>query len=107
MSQDPAREAVEHVQEAVLQLIRAGRSLLEAAEVVVQDPASVVALLNAMGARGPVPGRDGGDGGDPAAGAPGGADETVAAEDADGSAGAGTASHGVPRRPRVTRIPVR
>ena len=47
MTEDRAREAVEHLQQAALQMIEAGRAFLDLAEELVKDPAPLVAAAAA------------------------------------------------------------
>lgn len=46
---DPAREAVEHLQNAALEMIRATRAFLDLAEELVADPGPLVALAHTVG----------------------------------------------------------
>lgn len=77
MNDDRAREAIEHLQAAALQLIAAARAVLDVAEEAVQDPAALTSLLQGVVAAATRP-------------SPGGEDREP----------------GVPRRPPVTRIKV-
>lgn len=45
----PAKEAVEHLQNAALEMIRATRAFLDLAEELVADPAPLLALAHAVG----------------------------------------------------------
>ena len=84
MSEERAREGVEHLQAAAIELIAAFRAFLDVAEEVVRDPSAVTAfassLVETARAAGP----------------------TSAAADADADVDAA----GPPAEPRVTRIRV-
>lgn len=63
MTEERAREAVEHLQQAALQMIEAGRAFLDLAEELVKDPAPLIAAAAAaaeaaqsLGRRGPMDG---------------------------------------------------
>jgi hypothetical protein len=45
----PAKEAVEHLQNAALEMIRATRAFLDLAEELVADPAPLLALAHVVG----------------------------------------------------------
>ena len=47
-----AREAIEHLQRAALELIAAARAVLDVAEDLVKDPAPIVAMAAAAAAQG-------------------------------------------------------
>lgn len=47
MTEERARDAVEHLQQAALQMIEAGRAFLDVAEELVKDPAPVIAAAAA------------------------------------------------------------
>lgn len=47
MTEERAREAVEHLQQAALQMIEAGRAFLDLAEELVKDPAPLIAAAAA------------------------------------------------------------
>lgn len=49
MSDEPAKEAVEHLQNAALEMIRATRAFLDMAEELVADPGPLLALAHAVG----------------------------------------------------------
>jgi hypothetical protein len=49
MSDDAAKEAVEHLQNAALEMIRATRAFLDLAEDVVADPSSLTSLSHLIG----------------------------------------------------------
>lgn len=46
---EPAKEAVEHLQNAALEMIRATRAFLDLAEELVADPGPLVALAHTVG----------------------------------------------------------
>lgn len=47
MTEERARDAVEHLQQAALQMIEAGRAFLDVAEELVKDPAPLIAAATA------------------------------------------------------------
>lgn len=49
MHEEPAKEAVEHLQNAALEMIKATRAFLDLAEELVADPAPLLALAHAVG----------------------------------------------------------
>ena len=49
MSDEHAKEAVEHLQNAALEMIRATRAFLDLAEEVVADPGPLLAMAHAVG----------------------------------------------------------
>jgi hypothetical protein len=48
MNEQRAREAVEHLQAAALEMIEAARAALDVAEDLVRDPAAVIALAGTL-----------------------------------------------------------
>ena len=65
MNEDRAREAVEHLQQAALEMIEAGRAFLDLAEELVKDPAPLLAAAAAAADAATLLARRGGDGPDP------------------------------------------
>lgn len=47
--EDPAKEAVEHLQQAAIEMIKATRAFLDLAEELVADPAPLLALSHLIG----------------------------------------------------------
>lgn len=48
MTEERAREAVEHLQQAATQMIEAARAVLDLAEELIQDPAPLIAAATAL-----------------------------------------------------------
>jgi hypothetical protein len=46
---DPAREGLEHLQSAALEMIAAARSMLDAVEELLDDPQAATAIVSAVG----------------------------------------------------------
>ncbi len=49
MHEEPAKEAVEHLQNAALEMIKATRAFLDLAEELVQDPGPLLAFTHLLG----------------------------------------------------------
>ena len=63
MNEQRAREGVEHLQAAALEVIAAVRAFLDVAEDVVRDPAQVTGLVQDLADAGRMAARQGSDGG--------------------------------------------
>lgn len=48
MTEERARDAVEHLQQAATQMIEAARAVLDLAEELIQDPAPLIAAASAL-----------------------------------------------------------
>jgi hypothetical protein len=88
-----ARDGLEHLQAAALELIAAARAALDVAEEVVNDPESLASLAGSLSTVGDVARRITGAGGWPA---------PAATTGGRGATGAGTADDDAPRVERIT-----
>ena len=82
MSDDRARQGVEHLQAAAIEMIAAFRAFLDVAEEVVRDPGAVTALATSL------------------------VETARAAAPSPSDPGAGSPAEGSPAEPRVSRIRV-